>query len=86
MIKVGDRVRILENAVVGNDNITVTRLHKFAIGSIVKVIRVYDQDALFAIGKDEGSDNTIWQYLVNTENLKQFEKVTDKTISRTSVT
>ena len=77
MIKVGDKVRILENVAVGNDNITVTRLHKFAIGSIVKVIRVYDQNVIDAIGKDEGSDNTIWQYLMNTENLKQFEKVTD---------
>ena len=86
MIKVGDKVRILENAVVGNDNITLIRLHKFAIGSIVKVIRVYNQNSLSAIGKCEGSDDTVRQLLVNTENLKQFEKVTDKTISRTSVT
>lgn len=77
MIKVGDKVRILENVAVGNDNITVTRLHKFAVGSIVKVIHVYDQNVIDAIGKNEGSDDTIWQYLVNTENLKQFEKVTD---------
>ena len=27
MIKVGDKVRILENAVVGSDNIIVTKLH-----------------------------------------------------------
>lgn len=77
MIKVGDKVRILENAVVGSDNITVTRLHNFAIGSIVKVVRVYDQNNIFAIGKYEGSDDTIGQLLVNMENLKQFEKVTD---------
>lgn len=78
MIKVGDRVRILENAVVGSDNITIiTRLHNFAIGSIVKVVRVYDQNNISAIGKYEGSDDTIEQLLVNTEDLKQFEKVTD---------
>ena len=77
MIKVGDKVRILENAVVGSDNITVTRLHNFAIGSIVKVVRVYDQNNIFAIGKYEGSDDTIGQLLVNMGNLKQFEKVTD---------
>lgn len=77
MIKVGDKVRILENAVVGSDNITVTKLHNFAIGSIVKVLRVHDQNNIFAIGKYEDSDDTIGQLLVNTENLKQFEKVTD---------
>ena len=77
MIKVGDKVRILENAVVGSDNITVTRLHNFAIGSIVKVVRVYDQNNIFAIGKYEDSDFPILQLLVNMGNLKQFEKVTD---------
>ena len=77
MIKVGDKVRILENAVVGSDNITVTKLHNFAIGSIVKVLRVHDQNNIFAIGKYEGSDDTIGQLLVNTENIKQFEEVTD---------
>lgn len=77
MIKVGDKVRILENAVVGSDNITVTKLHYFAIGSIVKVVRVYDQNNIFAIGKYEDSDFLIGQSLVNTKNLKQFEKVTD---------
>ena len=77
MIKVGDKVRILENAVVGNDNITITRLHNFAIGSIVKVVRVYDQNNIFAIGKYEDSDFPILQLLVNMGNLKQFEKVTD---------
>ena len=77
MIKVGDKVRILENAVVGNDDITVTKLHYFAIGSIVKVVRVHDQNNIFAIGKYEDSDFPIGQSLVNTENLKQFEKVTD---------
>ena len=77
MIKVGDKVRILENAVVGSDNITITKLHNFAIGSIVKVVHVYDQNRIFAIGKYEGSDDTIVQLLVNTENLKQFEEVTD---------
>ena len=77
MIKVGDKVRILENAVVGSDNITVTKLHHFAIGSIVKVVRVYDQNNILAIGKYEGSNFPIEQSLVNTENLKQFEKVTD---------
>ena len=77
MIKVGDKVRILKNAVVGSDNITVTKLHYFAIGSIVKVVRVHDQNNILAIGKYEGSDFPIEQSLVNTENLKQFEKVTD---------
>lgn len=78
MIKVGDRVRILENSVVGDDNVTIiTRLHNFAIGSIVKVVRVYGQNTLSAIGKHEGSDDTIEQLLINTKNLKQFEKVTD---------
>ena len=77
MIKVGDKVRILENAVVGSDNITITKLHNFAIGSIVKVVRVHDQNNIFAIGKYEDSDDTVGQLLVNTENLKQFEKVTD---------
>lgn len=77
MIKVGDKVRILENAVVGSDNITVTKLHYFAIGSIVKVVHVYDQNNIFAIGKYENGDLPIEQLLVNTENLKQFEKVTD---------
>ena len=76
MIKVGDKVRILENAVVGSNNIT-TKLHYFAIGSIVKVVRVHDQNNIFAIGKYEDSDFPIGQLLVNTENLKQFEKVTD---------
>ena len=77
MIKVGDKVRILENAVVGSDNITVTKLHNFAIGSIVKVVRVYDQNNILASGKYEGSDDTIWQLLINTKNIKGFEKVTD---------
>lgn len=77
MIKVGDKVRILDNVVVDSDNITVTKLHYFAIGSIVKVVRVYDQNNIFAIGKYEDSDFPIEQSLVNTENLKQFEKVTD---------
>lgn len=77
MIKVGDKVRILENAVVGSDNITVIKFHNFAIGSIVKVLRVYDQNNIYSIGKYEGSDDTIGQLLVNTEDLKQFEKVTD---------
>ena len=77
MIKVGDKVRILENVAVCNDNITVTRLHKFAIDSIVKVVRVYDQNVIDAIGKNENSDDTVEQYLMNTKNLKQFEKVTD---------
>ena len=77
MIKVGDKVRILENAVVGSDNITVTKLHNFAIGSIVEVVRVYDQNNISAIGKYEDSDFPILQLLVNMGNLKQFEKVTD---------
>ena len=77
MIKVGDRVRILENVVVGSDNITVTKFHHFAIGSIVKVVLVHDQNNIFAIGKYEVGDDTEGQSLVNTENLKQFEKVTD---------
>ena len=77
MIKVGDKLRILENAVVGSDNTTVTKLHYFAIGSIVKVVRVHDQNNIFGIGKYEDSDFPIGQSLENTENLKQFEKVTD---------
>ena len=77
MINVGDKVRILENTVVGSDNITVTKLHNFAIGSIVKVVRVYDQNNILAIGKYEDSDDTIWQLLINTKNIKGFEKVTD---------
>lgn len=77
MINVGDRVRILENVAVCNDNITVTRLHNFAIGSIVKVIRVYGKNSIFAIGKYEGSDDTVGQLLINTKDLKEFEKVTD---------
>ena len=77
MIKVGDKVRILENAVVGSDNITIIRFHNFAIGSIVKVLHVYDQNNISAIGKYEGSYFPIEQLLVNTENLKQFEEVTD---------
>ena len=77
MIKVGAKVRILENSVVGTDNITVTKLHYFAIGSIVKVVLVHDQNNIFAIGKYEDSDLPIGQALVNTENLKQFEKITD---------
>ena len=77
MIKVGDKVRILENAVVGSDNITVAKFHNFAIGSIVKVVHVYDQNNISAIGKYEGRYFPIEQLLVNTENLKQFEKVTD---------
>ena len=77
MIKVGDKVRILENAVVGSHNIAVTKLHYFAIGSIVKVVRVHDQNNIFAIGKYEDSDFPIGQLLVNTENLKEFEEVTD---------
>lgn len=78
MIKAGDKVRILENAVVDSDNITiVTKLNNFTIGSIVKVLRVHDQNNIFAIGKYEDSDLYIGQSLVNTENLKQFEEVTD---------
>ena len=77
MIKVGDKVRILKNAVVGSDNITVTKLHYFAIGSIVKVVRVHDQTNIFSIGKYEGGDDTVGQSLINTKNIKQFEKVTD---------
>ena len=77
MIKVGDKVRILENAVVGSHNIAVTKLHYFAIGSIVKVVRVHDQNNIFAIGKYEDSDFPIGQLLINTKNIKQFEKVTD---------
>lgn len=77
MIKVGDKVRILENAVVGSDNITIIKFHNFAIGSIAKVLRVHDQNNIFAIGKYEDSDFPIGQWLVNTEDLKQFEEVTD---------
>ena len=71
MIKVGDKVRILENRA-GS-----LMLHYFRVGDIVKVTYVQDENNIFAIGKYEDSDFLIEQSLVNTANLKQFEKVTD---------
>lgn len=70
MIKVGDKVRILENRA-GS-----LRLHYFHVGDIVKVTYVQDENNIIAIGRCGNNDE--WeQLLVNTENLKQFEKVTD---------
>ena len=69
MIKVGDEVRILNNTA-GS-----MRIHNFAIGDIVEVISVYDNDNIVAIGKYEGSNDAVEQYLMNTKNFKQFEKV-----------
>ena len=71
MIKVGDKVRILENRA-GS-----LMLHYFHVGDIVKVTYVQDENNIIAIGKYEDSDFPIGQLLVNTENFKQFEKVTD---------
>lgn len=71
MIKVGDKVRILENSA---GSLT---LHYFHVGDIVKVTYVQDENNIFAIGKYEDSDLYIEQLLVNRVNLKQFEKVTD---------
>lgn len=71
MIKVGDKVRILENRA-GS-----LILHYFHVGDIVKVTYVQDENNIFAIGKYEDSDLYIEQLLVNRVNLKQFEKVTD---------
>lgn len=69
MIKVGDKVRILENH---NGNLM---LHHFPVDSIVKVTYVKDENHIIAIGRC-GSNNDEWeQFLMNTENLKQFEKV-----------
>lgn len=69
MIKVGDKVRILENH---SGNLT---LHRFSVGDIVKVTYVRDENHVIAIGRC-GSNNDKWeQLLINTENLKQFEKV-----------
>ena len=70
MIKVGDKVRILENSA-GN-----LMLHYFHVGDIVKVTYVQDENNIIAIGRF-GNNDELKQSLVNTENLKQFEKVTD---------
>lgn len=70
MIKVGDKVRILENRA-GS-----LILHYFHVGDIVKVIYVQDENNIIAIGRF-GNNDELKQSLVNTENLKQFEKVTD---------
>ena len=70
MIKVGDKVRILENRA-GS-----LILHYFHVGDIVKVIYVQDENNIIAIGRF-GNNDELEQSLVNTENLKQFEKVTD---------
>ena len=70
MIKVGDKVRILENRA-GS-----LMLHYFHVGDIVKVTYVQDENNIIAIGRF-GNNDELEQSLVNTENLKQFEKVTD---------
>ena len=70
MIKVGDKVRILENRA-GS-----LILHYFHVGDIVKVTYVQDENNIIAIGRFGNSDE-LEQSLVNTKNLKQFEKVTD---------
>ena len=70
MIKVGDKVRILENRA-GS-----LILHYFHVGDIVKVTYVQDENNIIAIGRF-GNNDELEQSLVNTENLKQFEKVTD---------
>ena len=70
MIKVGDKVRILENRAGG------LMLHYFHVGDIVKVTYVQDENNIIAIGRF-GNKDGLEQSLVNTENLKQFEKVTD---------
>lgn len=70
MLKVGDKVRILENSFINNSGNKVM-LHHFNIGDIVKVTDVCGENSVIAEG-----DNYPWeQLLVNTENLKQFERV-----------
>ena len=70
MIKVGDKVRILENRAGG------LMLHYFHVGDIVKVTYVQDENNIIAIGRF-GNNDELEQLLVNRVNLKQFEKVTD---------
>ena len=70
MIKVGDKVRILEN------HAGSLMLHYFHIGDIVKVTYVQDENNIIAIGRF-GNNDELEQLLVNRVNLKQFEKVTD---------
>lgn len=70
MIKVGDKVRILENRA-GS-----LMLHYFHVGDIVKVTYVQDENNIIAIGRF-GNNDELEQLLVNRVNLKQFEKVTD---------
>ena len=70
MIKVGDKVRILENCA-GS-----LMLHYFHVGDIVKVTYVQDENNIIAIGRF-GNNDELEQLLVNRVNLKQFEKVTD---------
>lgn len=70
MLKVGDKVRILENGFVAGIGNKIF-LHHFNIGDIVKVTDVCGENSVTAEG-----DNYPWeQLLVNTENLKQFERV-----------
>lgn len=70
MIKVGDKVRILENRA-GS-----LMLHYFHVGDIVKVTYVQDENNIIAIGRF-GNNDELEQFLVNTKNIKEFEKVTD---------
>lgn len=70
MIKVGDKVRIL-----ANKKVDTVMLHHFLVGDIVEVIRVFDQNDIMATGKYEGGLNTTMQLLINTSNMKCFEKV-----------
>ena len=70
MIKVRDKVRILEN------HAGSLMLHYFHVGDIVKVTYVQDENNIIAIGRF-GNNDELEQLLVNRVNLKQFEKVTD---------
>ena len=70
MLKVGDKVRILENSFVSDSGNKIF-LHHFNIGDIVEVTDVCDENSVIAEG-----DNDPWeQLLVNTKDLKQFERV-----------
>lgn len=69
MFKAGDKVRILENKA------GTAILHHFPIGDVVEVVDVCGENSVVAIGYCDNSNEGLEQLLVNTENLKQFEKV-----------
>lgn len=70
MLKVGDKVRILANATTLKNGNKIF-IHHFNIGDIVKVTDVCGENSVIAEG-----DNDPWeQLLVNTKDLKQFERV-----------